>query len=269
MHINKNKSGDIIPVDCKFVLKGKNVYLNFGTYDKNLPLIIDPTLVFCSYSGSYVDNWGYTSTYDNEGNLYGGSSVFGISYPGFPTTTGAYQITYGGALKILVFQNLIQPEVLCCISTYLGGNGSEVPHSLIVNDNNELYVLASTSSSNFPVTSNAFDTSFNGGSNFTLTNVIQYLTGSDIVITKFNVNGTQLLGSTYFGGSGNDGLSTDTRLRKNYADEVRGEIMIDEFSNVYIVSSTNSSNLPTTSGLFNQLTVEETKTDVLPNLIMT
>jgi gliding motility-associated-like protein len=246
----QNKSGDIIPVDCKFVLKGKNVYLNFGTYDKNLPLIIDPTLVFCSYSGSYVDNWGYTSTYDNEGNLYGGSSVFGISYPGFPTTTGAYQITYGGGSEDIGISKFNSTGSTLLYSTYLGGNGSEVPHSLIVNDNNELYVLASTSSSNFPVTSNAFDTSFNGGSNFTLTNVIQYLTGSDIVITKFNVNGTQLLGSTYFGGSGNDGLSTDTRLRKNYADEVRGEIMIDEFSNVYIVSSTNSSNLPTTSGSF-------------------
>jgi gliding motility-associated-like protein len=246
----KNKEGENIPIDCEWSVKGKSVHFKLGTYDNNLPLIIDPTLVFCSYSGSYVDNWGYSATYDSEGNLYGGSSVFGIDYPGFPTTTGAYQDTFGGGsedIGILKFNSIGNTLVY---ATYLGGNGSEVPHSLIVNDNDELYVLASTSSTNYPVTTNAFDTSFNGGKIFILTNAIQYLTGSDIAITKFSDDGTQLLGSTYFGGSGNDGLSTDIRLRKNYADEVRGEIMVDEFSNVYIVSSTNSTNLPTSSTAF-------------------
>ena len=162
MHI-KNKEGENIPIDCEWSVKGKSVHFKLGTYDNNLPLIIDPTLVFCSYSGSYVDNWGYSATYDSEGNLYGGSSVFGIDYPGFPTTTGAYQDTFGGGsedIGILKFNSIGNTLVY---TTYLGGNGSEVPHSLIVNDNDELYVLASTSSTNYPVTTNAFDTSFNGG----------------------------------------------------------------------------------------------------------
>jgi hypothetical protein len=37
--------------------------------------VIDPTVVFSSYSGSTADNWGYTATYDSHGNLYGGGEV--------------------------------------------------------------------------------------------------------------------------------------------------------------------------------------------------
>ncbi len=242
-----NDLGEEIPVSCDFFLKRNTLSFKIGDYDTTQPLIIDPVLVFCSYTGSTADNWGYTATYDAYGNLYAGGSVFGI---GYPITTGAYQINYGSGSNDIGISKFSSNGNSLIFSTYLGGSGSEVPHSLIVNDNNELYVLATTSSLDFAVTSNAYDTSFNGGSSFTLTNTIQYLTGVDIVIAKFNESGSQLLGCTYYGGTGNDGLSTDPILRKNYADEVRGEIMVDEFSNVYIVSSTSSGDLPTTASAF-------------------
>ncbi|MBP7103059.1 MAG: gliding motility-associated C-terminal domain-containing protein [Bacteroidales bacterium] len=243
----KDKSGDYKEIPCEYVIKKNTVTFKIGTYDTSEALIIDPTLTFCSYSGSYADNWGYTATYDSYGNLYGGGSVFGT---GYPITTGAYQVNYGSGSNDIGISKYSTNGDSLLFSTYLGGSGSEVPHSLIVNDNNELYVLASTSSLNFAVTPNAFDTSFNGGTPFILTNSIQYLIGVDIAIAKFNAAGTQLLGCTYYGGSGNDGLSTDPRLRKNYADEVRGEIMVDEYSNVYIVSSTASGNLPTSPSAY-------------------
>ena len=238
-------SGDVVPVNCNFSVKNKTVTFKVDNYDTTKTLYIDPVLTFCSYSGSYADNWGYTATYDGDGNLYGGGNVFDLY--SYPTTTGAFQVNFAGGSEDIGISKFNATGTTLLFSTYLGGSGSEVPHSLIVNDNNELYVLASTSSLNFPVTSTAYDTSFNGGSLFILTSKIYYINGVDIAISKFNVSGTQLIGSTYFGGSGNDGLSTDTRLLKNYADEVRGEIMVDEFSNVYIVSSTSSTNLPISS----------------------
>ncbi len=232
------------PVDCKFVLKGNIVSFECSSYDKTIPLIIDPVLIFCSFSGSQADNWGYTATYDQHGFLYAGGSVFGV---GYPLTSGAYQITYGMGNSDISISKFDSLGVSLVFSTYLGGNGAEVPNSLIVNGNNELYMLGTTGSANFPTTTGCYDNSFNGGTNYTLTYIIGYPNGSDIVLCKFSANGTQLLGSTFVGGSGNDGLNTIAALKKNYADDVRGEIMIDANSNVYVVSSTTSTNFPVTA----------------------
>lgn len=237
-------------VDCQFVLKDNQVHFHIGKYAADRALIIDPILVFCSYTGSFADNWGYTATYDKHGNLYGGGSVF---EQGYPFKTGSYQIDFAGGSCDIGITKFTASGDSILFSTYLGGKRSEVPHSLVVNDNDELYVLASTSSWNYPVTSGAHDTDFHWSTppdTFVLTNVIYYLGGIDIAVSKFSVDGTRLLGSTFFGGSGPDGLATDVSLRKNYADEVRGEIMVDAYSNVYIVSSTASRDLPVTPSAF-------------------
>lgn len=239
-------------VVCNFVLNKNIVGFECPNYDPNFPLIIDPVMIFSTYTGSTSDNWGYTATYDQYGFLYSGGCSFGV---GYPVTTGAYQVNYGGGgpnnvdIAITKFDTT---GSFLIYSTYLGGTGTEVPHSLIVNDNNELYVLATTGSANYPTTAGCYDNTFNGGTSYVLTYVLHYTNGADIAISKFSANGSQLLASTYFGGSGNDGLNTIPVLKKNYADDVRGEIMIDENSNVYVVSSTTSTDFPVTSGAFQQ-----------------
>ena len=220
-----NNNGDTIEVGCRYKVADKEVSYELGEYDKNLTLTIDPVLIFSSYSGSTADNWGYSATFDRSGNLYSGGNVFAI---GYPTTTGAYQINYGGGSCDIAISKFDANGSYLHFSTYLGGSSTDIPHSLIVNENDELYVLGSSGSTNFPTTQGAFDSSFHGGSYYLLTNVLSYNNGSDIVISKFNSTGTSLLGSTYLGGSGNDGLNTPAGLKKNYADEVRGEIIIDE-----------------------------------------
>ncbi|MFM2316745.1 MAG: hypothetical protein RLZZ155_1077, partial [Bacteroidota bacterium] len=79
-------------VDCAFVKNGNTISFRVGEYNKRYALIIDPELIFSSYSGSFDDNFGYTATYDSQGNLISGSSAFG---QGYPTTIGAYQTTWG------------------------------------------------------------------------------------------------------------------------------------------------------------------------------
>ena len=140
-------------------------------------------------------------------------------------------------------------------STYLGGNNNEIPHSLVVNNNNQLYVLGTTSSSNFPVTGSAYDGTFNGGSSIGAgtggnnnSSGVQYPNGSDILITKFNANGTGLVASTYIGGSGNDGINLSDTLQKAYSDEFRGEIIVDNNDNCYVATSSGSSNFPIVNG---------------------
>ena len=58
---------------CKYKIKGETVSFSFPKgYDETKELVIDPVLVFCSFSGSTGDNWGTTATYDKYGNYYGG-----------------------------------------------------------------------------------------------------------------------------------------------------------------------------------------------------
>ena len=239
-----------VRVECAFVKSGNTISFRVGKYNSKYPLIIDPELIFSSYSGSFDDNFGYTATYDSQGNLISGSSAFG---QGYPTTLGAYQTTWGGgdgqgtlAGTDMAISKYDVSGTFMQWSTFLGGSHDDLPHSLICNSNDELIVLGTTSSGNFPVTTNAFDNSFNGGGNFAPFGVgVQYTNGSDIVVAKLNVNGNTLVASTFVGGTGNDGVNTAAGLKFNYADEFRGEVDLDANDNVYVVSSTYSMNFPT------------------------
>jgi gliding motility-associated-like protein len=252
-------------IACQFLISGKTIAYSFPEgYNKNYDLIIDPTLIFSTYSGSTSDNFGYSATYDRVGNAFAAGSVFGI---GYPTTLGAYQVNYVGGLNVggipgddIGITKYTADGTQRIYSTYLGGYGQDLPHSLVANQNDELYILGTTDASNYPVTQSAFDTTFNGGNDPGVFTGIaaHYRNGSDIVISRLSADGTQLLSSTYVGGSDNDGLnyragqpySTPGFTRHNYADEVRGEIDIDKNNNVYVASSTRSQNFPRTPGTF-------------------
>ena len=245
-------------VKCGFVLKNGILSFEIGTYDHSKELIIDPALMFSTYSGSFADNFGYTATYDSEGNLYSGSSAFG---QGYPTSTGAYQVTWGGgngqgtlAGTDIAISKYDASGTFMQWSSFLGGVNDELPHSLICNESDEVIVYGTTSSLNFPVTIGAFDTVFNGGGTFAPVGVgTEYVNGSDIIVTRFNQSGTDLVASTFLGGSDNDGVNTSAVLKFNYADEFRGEIDIDESGNVFIASCTFSNNFPIVNGFQNTL----------------
>lgn len=242
-----SSDNDTVPVECHYKLEKNVVSFALGSYDKSRELIIDPVVIFSSFSGSTADNWGYTATYDARGNLYGGGIAFGA---GYPATLGAFQSNFcdgsGNLLTDIAISKFDSTGSFLHYSTYLGGSYVDIPHSLIVNENDELFVFGTTGSPDFPVTPNAFDTSFNYGSDVTLSTSLQFPFGSDIFVSKFSADGTRLLASSYIGGSSNDGINTASVLRKNYADENRGEILVDLNSNVYVASTTYSSDFPVT-----------------------
>lgn len=212
-------------------------------YDPCYPLIIDPILIFSTYSGSTADNWGSTATPGEHGTLYS-AGVTNPSFLGgtFPVTTGAFQLTYGGEYDIGILKYDSSGSKLV-YATYLGGSGQESPHSLVVNKNNELLVLGTTGSSNFPTSLNAYDRTFNGG--VYETNVITYGEGSDLFVARISADGKQLLSSTLLGGSDNDGLNPRTSpLVANYGDQLRGDIISDSDNNIYISTVTSSDDFP-------------------------
>ena len=211
-------------------------------------LVIDPKLVFSTYTGSRADNFGCTGTYDIQGNGYAGGTVFDI---GLPITPGAAQtifgdgvsedLGYGGSRDAAILKfNSTGDKLLFC--TYLGGSNNEQPHSMVTDSLDNLYVMGSTRSTDFPMgTKGQYDNSHNGG--------------YDFFVTKFNPTGTSILASTFFGGSGMDAVGADRSaagvsvddfpLIYNYADEFRGEIITDQ-KNIYVSGITYSMNFPRT-----------------------
>jgi hypothetical protein len=84
-------------------------------------------------------------------------------------------------------------------STYLGGSHQEEVSAISLDDFDNVYVGGSTYSSNFPVTSNAYQTNNRGD--------------YDAFITKLSADGSSLVFSTYLGGSDQErafGLALDS-----------------------------------------------------------
>ena len=245
-------SGTKKMVPCDFFFQDNVLSFKLGKYNASDTLIIDPELAFSTFTGATSDNWGFTACPDNQGNLFGGGIVFGT---GYPVTAGAYDGTFNGGqvttgstggtiagfdIAITKFNSTGTTNLY---STFLGGSANETPNSIVTNNAGELFVLAVTSSPNYPISAGAFQSTFAGGPS-----TVQYLlfNGSDIAITRLSATGNALLSSTYVGGSGNDGLNYGSNLLYNYGDSFRGEIIVDN-ANVYFSSTTKSSNFPIAS----------------------
>ncbi|OON66722.1 gliding motility-associated C-terminal domain-containing protein [Hymenobacter sp. CRA2] len=242
-------------VTCRYVLNGHDVSFQLGPYDHKRPLTIDPTVVFSTYTGSTAENWGFTATYDQQGNMYSGGIAFNLGYPASP---GAFSTSFAGVtdMAIIKYNTATTGRAARLWATYLGGNSGDYPESMVVNNQGELLILGATGSSNYPTTAGAYDRSFNGG-----VSVDPYLDGppydlppgSDLVVSRLNATGSALLGSTYLGGSNNDGLLNPSNLFvgplvHNYGDPFRGDIIVDANDNVYLASNTASSNFPAVGG---------------------
>ena len=240
---------------------GERKYLvtfRLGEYDTTQALIIDPQLHLSTYTGSTADNWGTTGCYDSYKNTYTSGLVFGS---GYPVSTGAYDGSYNGNADIGIFK-FDQTGSQRLYATYLGGSQADMPHSMFVNSLDELIIFGTTGSNNFPVTTGAYDISFNGGTplQYEGSSTINFPNGVDLFVCRFSSDGSQLRASTYVGGSGNDGLNYrnsfnsnvimigNDSLYFNYGDGARGEIITDDLNNVYVGSTTFSSDFPVTPG---------------------
>jgi len=242
-------------VNCRFDVKGNIVRFKLDKpIATNATLVIDPTLVFSTFTGSRADNWGYTATYDNQGNFYAGGIVFGSNAGAtFPVSNGAFQQSFQGGsntgessgfdMAIIKFDpSGVRREY----ATYLGGSrGNEQPHSMVVDKDGNLIIAGRTTSIDYPTAGSLK----NYGS----------LTGPlwHIVVTKLNATGTGLIGSVRIGGNGQDGVNIRHKysstggaesINRNYGDDARSEVILDDAGNILFVTCTQSSDFPTTPG---------------------
>ncbi|MEP6926923.1 MAG: PKD domain-containing protein, partial [Ginsengibacter sp.] len=232
-------------LDCRFVVEGDVVKFKVKNYAHDKILVIDPTEIFFSYSGSTADNWGFTATYGPDGSFYGGGIAFNT---GFPRTSGAYDETFNGDFDIAIIK-LSSNGRNKLYSTYIGGSSSDQPHSLIVDPQGNLIIAGRTKSTgsadpslNYPTTVPVYGP---GG-------------GWDIIVTKLNASGGALIGSMRIGGKQDDGVNIKDEtgapgggsLKRNYGDDARSEVLLDASNNIYLASCTSSPDFKTSPVAF-------------------
>lgn len=235
----------VCEVRSEYVLENDHIRFSFPDgYDACYELVIDPLLIFSTYSGSTADNWGSTATPGEKGTLYSAGIMRGALGGTFPATPGAFQTSYGGGYDVAILKYDSTGSQLLYAS-HLGGSSNDTPHSLVTDYNGDLIVLGTTSSLDFPTTPGAFRQTFAGGT-ATASNVIEiYPNGSDIFVARISPTGDELKASTFLGGSGNDGINPISGpLTRNYGDEMRGDIITDSLGYIYVSSVTSSVNFP-------------------------
>lgn len=232
-------------INCKYSVKDNIVRFDVKDYDPSATLVIDPVIVFCSFSGSTGDNWGFTATYGPDGSMFGGG--YNLE-PGYPVTTGAFQTSFKGATDISIIK-LTPNGSNRVYATYIGGSSDEQVHSLVVDPQGNLVLAGRTKSgltgpSGFPLKNGSSD-------------IVGPCGGWDIILMKLSANGSSLIGSKRIGGAGADGVNiNDTRsgtssLQRNYGDDGRSEVNLDGAGNIYLASCTQSLNdFPVTAGAF-------------------
>jgi len=183
-------------------------------------------LVYSTYLGGGKEDDSGGIAVDAMGDVY----VTGHTYSSnFPTTPGAFAPTFGRSSSDAFVTKLNATGSALVYSTYLSGSDGNESYGggIAVDATGDAYVTGSTSSSDFPTTPGALETTYHGG----------YLSfgGGDAFVTKLNATGSALVYSTYLGGGKED--------------DGHG-IAVDAMGDAYITGSTDSSDFPTTPGAF-------------------
>jgi hypothetical protein len=201
-----------------YVKTGKRqVGFEVGEYDPNLPLVIDPVLIYSSFlGGSGTEDAVKVIGIDGGGSAYVAGYTTSLN---FPTTPGAFQPTAPTIWDAFVSKFDPTGSVLI-YSTYLGGSGSEPLYGLAVDSAGSAYLSGYTTSLNFPTTPGVFDPVPDSA--------------VDAFVVKLSPSGSSLVYSTFLGGSGYDAAFG---------------LAVDGVGNAYVTGATKSLNFPTTAGV--------------------
>ena len=215
----------------RYVRVAPNVVgLRVDGYDRKRPLVIDPTLQYCSYMGGSGTDQINAVQVDSQGHLY---------VAGF-TTTGDLLATNGAYSTSIVSQTSIFVAIVdttpgsgypVLYLTYIGGGGADVPLAMAVDSQENVYLTGTTDSTNFPMTVNAVQT-----------------TGAGSVVSAF------VLELNPFGESGGVSLVYSTFLGGTTGDTAGNGIAVDRKGLIYVIGSTKATDFPLTDSAYMAVT---------------
>jgi len=174
-------------------------------------------LVYSTFIGGSGSDSAGGLFVDGTGNAYVSGGAGSLD---FPTTAGAFDRTPDGSDAFLTKLNPAGSAAV--YSTVLGGTDGDGAAGVAADASGNAWLTGTTASTNFPVTANAADSSFNGGA-------------VDAFISELSPAGSALLYSTYLGGSNTDAAS---------------DVALDTSANPYVTGHTFSMDFPATTGAF-------------------
>ena len=226
----RGPNGEKRPVEAHYVLpknfghsaeQDQGVAIDVGEYDRSKVLVVDPVVTFSSYLGGEGYDTARAIGVDAAGNIY---LVGQTLSPDFPTVA-SLQSTLHGVEGDAFVTKISAAGSAILFSTYLGGSVTQAASGVAVDTVGNVYVAGETTSSDFPVTQGAFNTSCDACS----------------FVSKLDSTGSQLLYSTYLGGTG-AGPNGDSILA----------IAVDGSGSAYVTGQSYSPDFPTTPGAFQQ-----------------
>ncbi len=216
-------------VSGHYLLKAANqVGFTIARFDHGQPLIIDPVLTYSTYLGGGGNDIGYGIALDSGGNAY----LTGLTdSSNFPLKNALQSHAYGA--HYVFVSKLAADGSALVYSTYLGGSIDDQAYAIAVDKSGAAYITGQTASSDFPVTSGAFQQSYAGGA-------------WDAFVSKIAPDGSSLLYSTYLGGGvGSGAYSWSCNL------DIGRAIAVDANGNAYVTGQTCSADFPTKNALQN------------------
>uniref|UniRef100_A0A7C5SX68 DUF7948 domain-containing protein n=1 Tax=Thermocrinis ruber TaxID=75906 RepID=A0A7C5SX68_9AQUI len=216
----QEKDGKKLPVEVSYKLIDKNRYsFEVAKADQSVPLVIDPILQATYLGGSGNDEAYALAIHPQTGEVYVAGYTESTK---FPKTTGGAQANYGGGGFGDVFVARLNKDLTQILqSTYLGGSNSDSASALVIHPKTgEVYVAGSTDSKDFPKTTGGAQANKSGD--------------SDAFVARLSKELTQILQSTYLGGSKSD-----------YAFALAIHPTTGE---VYVAGETKSTDFPKTDG---------------------
>ncbi len=174
-------------------------------------------LVYSTYLGGTDFERGNGIAVDAAGNAYVSGRTNSTDFP----TANPLQAAFGGGTFDAFVTKLNPAGSALVYSTYLGGSELGFGSDIAVDDGGNAYVTGRTRSTDFPVTAGAFQTSKAEG-------------GADVFVTKLSASGSELVYSTYLGG---------TRF------DIAFTIALDASGNAYVAGATASTDFPTANPL--------------------
>ncbi|HUI40640.1 MAG TPA: choice-of-anchor D domain-containing protein [Terriglobia bacterium] len=217
------------PIQASFALKGRNrVGFNLGAYDRSETLVIDPVLAYSTYLGGSGSDEAQAIALDAAGDIFVAGDTTSTD---FPSTAGSFQPACTLDSNDICERDAFVTEFAAggateVYSTYLGGSGSELAFGLALDASGNAYITGQTSSATDFPTMNGFQTACNtaGGTTSCL----------DAFVSKLSSDGSELLFSTYLGGSGADSGNS---------------IAVDASGYAFVAGQTSSADFPTTAGV--------------------
>ncbi|MGA2298589.1 MAG: T9SS type A sorting domain-containing protein [FCB group bacterium] len=194
--IYQNIQNKITKIDGKYEFKDGFLCYSTNQFELTSDLIIDPNIYWSTYVGGSADDKILGMSIDYKNNII----VSGVSYSiDFPTSTGSYQTKNAGSADIFITK--MSPDGNIIWSTYFGGSADDrMSGGVAITKTNDIWIAGETISSNVPLTINAYQKQFRGGS-------------GDGLIINFDSNG-QLLYASYYGGANYDAF-TECKINKN------------------------------------------------------